>query len=182
MADFNAALSYLMDDEDRQRSGAVVPDPAANDKTAKARFGINSAAHPEAVADGFYEMPKASALLYASNIYKLSYWVPIGGYQIICQDIANKFLSLAVNEGTHQATKIVQRALNQLFAPVVKGPLPLTVDGTCGPQTVAAINKANPEELLPAIKSYACQFLQDAAFRNKWPQSELDELKARVNR
>jgi len=56
------------------------------------------------------------------------------------------------------------------------------VDGTCGPQTVAAINKANPEELLPAIKSYACQFLQDAAFRNKWPQLELDELKARVNR
>lgn len=182
MADYSQAFDYMMQDEDAQRTGAVTPDPSASHPDAVARFGINSGANPDAVSEGFYTMPVDQALQWAASYYKYYYFVEMGGYRIIAQDIANKLFSLAVNAGYAEANKIAQRAANQVLTPVAIGYLPLAVDGICGDQTVEALNKANPEDLLPAIKSYACQFYRDVAFRQKWPPRQLAALLARANR
>lgn len=190
MADYQQAFNYMMDNEDRSRSGAITNDPTADSPTARARFGLNSASHPDLVEAGYFtvnpdatpKIPTDEALQTAASVYKLQYWVPIGGYQIICQDIANKFFDLAVDAGTVQATKIVQRAANQCLVPVAIGYLPLSVDGVSGSKTIEAVNSVHPEELLPAIKSYACQFYKDVAFRLQWPTRKLAALLARANR
>jgi len=190
-ADYVIAFNYLMDDEDRSRSGHIVADPEPDAPEARARFGLNSRWHPDLLDAGFFtfnpdaspKIPNDEALRMAATAYRLGEWIQIHGDRIICQDIANKFLSLAVNCGSSQATKIVQRAVNKvLFS--LPGESGLHVDGACGEQTVTAINKANPEDLLPQIKSYAVQFFQDC-FHNpklKWTQRDLDAHITRANR
>lgn len=192
MADYPTAFNFMLANEGPM--GVITSDPILDprhpDPTAQARFGLNSHWHPELVAQNFYtynpdatpKVPNDHALRMAEDTYKYSYWCPIHGYQIIVQDIANKYFDMAVNQGCSEATKIVQRATNQCLTPVAIGYLPLHVDGICGPQTVEAINKANPEELLPAIKSYACQFYRDVAFRESWPPRKLAALLSRANK
>lgn len=182
MSDYDIAFSYLLVDEDRQLTGAVVADPTASDPSALARFGINSDWFPEAKADGFYQMSTEDALAYVRTFYKYRFFAGIYGYEIACQDIANKYFDLAVNEGIEEATKIVQRACNQVSAPVVIGKLTLMVDGKPGQMTLAAINKCAPEVLLPTVKAYATQFYRDVAGRLKWSPRLLAAMLARANR
>ena len=182
MADYDIAFEYLMDDEDRARSGEVVHDPTSDDPDAVARFGINSHWFPDAKADGFYEMSQEDALAYVKGFYKYRFFAAIMGYGIAVQDIANKCLDLAVNEGVKEATKIVQRACNAVLTPVAIGKLPVTVDGVPGNETLDAINKCAPELLLPTIKAYACQFYRDIAGRLKWSPGQLRAMLTRANR
>ena len=182
MSDYQKAFNYMMANEDATRSGAVTPDPTAEDPNAVARFGVNSHFHPEALAEGFYDMSTDKALEWASDFYKYRYFAAIWGYQIACQDIANKYLDLAVNTGCLEATKIVQRACNSVLAPIAIGYKPLTIDGICGEHTYTAINACAPEQLLPEIKDYACQFYRDVAFRLNWPQRKLAALLSRAMR
>lgn len=143
MADFETACVHLLKIEDPELKGEVVPEP----KGGKARFGINSIAHPELLAKGFYEMPHDQALQVAEDTYKYEYWNPIMGYQIADQDVANKFLDLAVNCGISPATKIVQRAINTVRRVLI------TVDGVVGSRTIASLNAADVLLLLPAIRA-----------------------------
>ena len=189
MADYPKAFQFMIQNEDQSLSGEVTPDPIENpadpDPCAVARFGLNSHWHPELAAEGFFDaqrVPAAQALVMAQDTYKYAYWFPIHGYQIICQDVMNKYFDLGVNVGCSEATKIVQRACNQVLNPVAIGYIPLKVDGICGEQTYTAVNKANPEELLPAIKSYARQFYQDVAFREHWPTRKLAALLTRTEK
>lgn len=182
MADYDIAFEYLMDDEDRSRSGAIVPDPTPSDSNAVARFGINSHWCPEAEQDHFYEMSNDKALEWVKGFYKYRFFAGILGYGIAVQDVANKYLDLAVNEGIEEATKIVQRACNQVITPVTIGKLTLAVDGKPGTCTLAAINKCAPEVLLPTIKAYASQFYKDVANRLKWSPRQLAAMLARANR
>lgn len=178
MADFQQGFDFVLANEDSTRSGVITPDPTEDDPHAVARFGINSDDHPELLQKGYFDaaLPNDRALILAEDTYKYCYWVPIGGYSIICQDIANKFFDLAINEGTHEATKIVQRACNK----VLNGSL--TVDGVCGSLTRDAINRANPEELMSVIKAYASQFYKDVAYRQNWPARKLAALLSRVQK
>jgi lysozyme family protein len=181
-ADYDIAFNYLMDDEDRARSGAVVTDPTTSDASAVARFGINSHWFPEAKTDGFYEMPTEEAFAYVKSFYKYRFFAAILGYQIACQDIANKYLDLAVNEGVSEATKIMQRACNQVSSPVTIGKLTVAVDGIPGQMTVAAINKSAPEVLLPTIRAYAADFYRSVANRLKWSTRQTAAMLTRANR
>lgn len=178
MALFEPALSETLRHEDSQLRGLVTKDPSADHPDAIARFGINSGANPKAVNEGFFEMGRDQALQYASDIYKYQYFAPIGGYQIKDQVIANKYFDLAVNMGVGEATKIIQRACNKFCLPGDEG---IQVDGRCGLQTMKAINKRDPNDLLVNIKLVAVQFYRDWAFRNNKPDSLLDALIARVN-
>lgn len=182
MADFIIAFNFVLDNEDSTRSGVVTKDPTDDDPKAIARFGINSASHPEALAENFYSMPVEQALVWAEGLYKCYYWLPIKGNKIACQDISNKYMDLSVNSGVVEATKIVQRACNQVLKLYVVGYLPLMVDGICGSATSAALNQAHPEQLLPAIKDFASQFYRDVAFREHWPPRLLAALLSRVAR
>jgi hypothetical protein len=182
MADYEIAFRYLMDDEDRARTGAVVADPTSSDPKAVARFGINSHWCPEAVRENYYTMPHDEALEWAKGFYKCRYFAAILGYDIACQDIANKYFDLAVNEGVGEATKIVQRSCNQVIAPVMIGKLTLAVDGKPGQMTLATINKCAPEVLLPTIKAYAEQLYRDIGRKLKWSPELLKAMLKRANR
>lgn len=173
MASYEMAFEYMIRHEDPKLAGLVVKEPHG----AKARFGINSLAHPEAVRDGFYEMERGAALGYAATVYRKSYFEPIGGFQISDQYVANKFFDLAVNTGVQQATKILQRAVNSL----IHGPLLLMVDGRPGLRTVDAINQSMPSDLLAAIRSYGKQFYQDVARREPEEETYLDEWLKRLD-
>lgn len=173
MASFEMAFEYMIRHEDAKLAGIVTEEPHG----AKARFGINSLAHPEAVRDGFYEMERGAALGYASNIYRRKYFEPIGGFQINDPIIADKYFDLAVNVGTVQATKIVQRAINSLL----RGPALVMVDGKAGMRTIDAINQSMPSDLLAAIRSYGKQFYQDVARRQPEEETFLDDWLKRLD-
>src|SRR6185312_15984467 len=170
MADYSQAFEYLMDDEDRSRSGVIVCDPEPAAPAARARFGLNSYWHPDLMEAGFFaynpdatpKIPNDEALQMAATEYRKGEWTGIRGDSITSQDVAYKFLSLAVNLGEVEATKILQRAVNRVVFPL-PGELGIRVDGICGEQTISAINQAAPADLLSMIKSYACQFYKDCA-------------------
>lgn len=189
MADYQKSFDYLMTDEDSTRSGVIVSDPEPEAPTARARFGLNSYWHPDLAEAGFFsynpdatpKIPNDEALVMAAAAYRKGEWSSIRGDSISDQDIANKFLSLAVNDGSSEATKIVQRAVNKVVFPL-PGQLGLRVDGICGEQTLSAINQAQPADLLSMIKSYACQFYKDCAFRLNWGPRQLAAHLSRANR
>lgn len=88
---------------------------------------------------------------WAASIYRLQYWDKLELDKISDQRIANKFFDLAVNVGTMQATKFVQRAAC------------IPADGILGPVSLAAINKANPAALLTLVLWEARKFYRDVA-------------------
>lgn len=139
MAFYEPAFNLTMSHEDAALSGKISDEPNGG----KARLGINSIANPDAVAAGFYTMPVDEALSWAANFYKYRYWVPIQGYSIQNQDVANKIFDLAVNLGIEQAIKLTQRAVGT------------QIDGILGQTTLAAINA---QECLSALKDKAKDF------------------------
>ena len=175
MADFQPAFENSMKWEDPKGEGEVTHDPTLANRAAVARFGINSAANPDAAADGFYSMPLDQALEYAANLYRNTYWAKVCGSQITDQGVANKFFDLAVNAGWSRATKLVQQALNSILAG------PYVVDGACGPQTVSGINSCDPAGLLREIKAQAVKFYQDLAEAHPQDQKDLEGWETRVN-
>jgi lysozyme family protein len=177
MADFRPAAEYILVNEDPHLLGEIVQDPTVSDPKAIARFGVNSAAHPEAVREGFFEMSHDAALQYAEDVIKFHYFSPIGGYSIIVQDIANKFCDLAFNEGVNQATKIVQRAVIAALPGII-----LTLDGIAGLHTTTAINDCAPEKLLPAIKDKAKDFYMAVVAAHPEKQNQLKGWLARVDK
>ena len=178
MASLEAAFTFTLSHEDSQLSGVVTKDPTKTHPEAVARFGVNSAAHPKALSDGFYTMDRDAALQYAADIFKYEYFAPIGGYQITDQAICNKFSDLAFNVGVKEATLIVQRACNALSLP---GEVGLQVDGKPGQKTIDAINKNMPSDLLAKIKYYACDFYRSWAFRTQQADEILNALLIRAN-
>lgn len=175
MAEFSPALEYTLRNEDKDLSGVISAEPGGY----QARYGINSHAHPEAVEAGLYDMSRDAALEWASATYRKLYFEPIGGFQIKYQIIANKFFDLAVNTGLTQATKIIQRAANS----VSSGPLNLglQVDGKIGQRTIDAINQADPNELMVAIRDYGRQFYTDLARRTPADKQYLEGWLTRLN-
>lgn len=174
MAAFEFAFDAMMRHEDSTLSGIITDEPNGG----RARFGINSVAHPEVWGAGFFTMERCDALAYAAAFYKREFFEPIGGFQITDQSIANKFFDLAVNEGITQSTKIVQRAVNRVL---FNGAPNLMVDGKPGMHTIDAINLAMPGALLQSIKDYAVQFYKDLAASNPKFAPYLSGWLARAN-
>lgn len=163
---------FTMRNEDSSFSGVVTPEP----KGAKARFGINSLAHPEAITDGFYTMSKAEAWAYAMRIYITQYWNVVEGDEIVPQLLANKIADLAFDMNPPEVVKITQRAANSLLGHVV-----LKVDGVMGPKTLEQVNGLDRTLLYDAIKSYARQRYQDIARANPEDQKYLNGWLRRVD-
>lgn len=135
MADEKKAWLFVLGNEDRiPPTGKVTPEPGGG----KARLGLNSHWHPEALADGFYEMPLSEALVYAENKFISDYWAMMQGQRLEAQLVATKWVDLAFNGSVKQSTKLVQRAVNCLRS--AAGANIIAVDGVPGPATVAAVN------------------------------------------
>jgi lysozyme family protein len=139
---------------------------------------VNSLAHPEAVEDGFYNMPRDQALLYAQNLFKNWYWMPIHGDDILNQTVATKVVDLAFNMNVAPAVKIAQQAINSLLFPNEEA---LVVDGHLGPKTLYMLNRESPELVLVAIKKFATQHYQAIAAANPDLQKYLEGWLKRVN-
>jgi lysozyme family protein len=105
MALFQPAFSYMIRNEDFHLSGAVVPEPNGG----KERFGINSEANPEAVADGFYTMTTHAALMYAESLYQSKYWNGRGLDKITSQQVASKLFDVGVNMGNIGVVDVLHR-------------------------------------------------------------------------
>jgi lysozyme family protein len=183
MADPLKAWQFVLSNEDTvPPSGKVVDEPNGG----KARLGINSIAHPEALARGFFSMPLAQALDFAEDIFKYDYWSRILGYNIhpCLQIVASKWADLVFNAGIHEGTIIVQRALNSLRGPNQK----IKEDGICGPSTIAALNtlldEPDVERIYQAIIAAGTAFYAElrTAFPEKYSEALEREWIGRLDR
>lgn len=141
-----------------------------------ARLGINSIAHPEALARGFFTMPLDQALQFAQDIFQYDYWNCMAGSALQTgQIVVSKFADLVFNAGPKQGVRIVQRAVNSFRTANL-----LKADGICGAGTVAAINTflddADVEALYSGILEHGKVFYQELATDN--PAEFTPELEA----
>jgi lysozyme family protein len=156
MASAEKGWEFTVSNEDPEKTGKVITDIDGG----MTRFGIDSRSHPEALARGFYSMPTAEALDFAFDIYRYDYWSGVLGYQIESQLIASKIADMAFNEDPHEATLLLQRAVNRLRSADKQ----LIVDGRCGVLTIAAVNtypdQADEEALYASIVYEGAQFYE----------------------
>ena len=86
------------------------------------------------------QMPESAA----RKLYRTYYWEPYYYKDMISQTIGTKLFDFAVNANVHAAGLLVQRPLLSLG-------FPITVDGSIGPKTVAAINQCQESVLVPLL-------------------------------
>lgn len=167
MSQFLPALNFVLDNEDRNREYAVVPDPGG-----AAIAGINSRAWPTAYANiaRLPQMQRASAV---ANFYQTEFWnvMRLGGLE--SQDLANRVLDCGVNCGLYTATRMLQSAANTLGAT-------LSVDGLLGPVSLEAINGIEPERMLATYRQARVARYEKIAAANPADRVYLPAWKARA--
>jgi len=87
----------------------------------------------------------------AARVYRSQWWDRYG-YGRLTLPIATKVFDLAVNAGSVQAHKILQRAVRAVGGPI------LVDDGVLGPKTLAAVGDAPANYVLVAARSEAAGF------------------------
>lgn len=128
MAEFGPAITFVLQHEDPGLTGAVTTDSGG-----LTRWGISQRSYPN------LDIANLS-LADAETIYQRDYWEPVQGDQINAQPIASKLLDMAVNMGVWTGCKLIQQAVG------------VEEDGIIGPITLAAINNADPENLLDQMR------------------------------
>jgi len=153
MAKFNLAISTVLEHE-----GGYANDPL--DRGGETYRGIARRFHPRwegwAVIDAAKQFPGFPGTLDADGhlkslvvqFYRDKFWRYEG---ITSQRVAVKVFDAAVNMGSPNAHRILQRALRQLG-------YKLKVDGQMGPRTLRATNEAFMEMLLPELRAYAAVY------------------------
>jgi lysozyme family protein len=142
---FLKAIDYMLKHE-----GGYVNDSA--DPGGETRYGISRRSYPNLNI-------KSLTKDQAREIYHRDFWTKAKCEDIVDESVAVKLFDLAVNMGISQAIKLIQRALRSTGHSV-------TEDGIIGPATIAAINKADPTDLLAALKSEAAGFYRLIAQAN----------------
>jgi lysozyme family protein len=149
MGDFNKAVKFVLANE-----GEFSDDP--NDTGGVTKYGISQRSYPD------WDIPNLTEED-AIAIYKQDFWPP---YKDFDDKLATKLFDLAVNMGHKRAVQILQRALQCLGAKIVD-------DGILGPVTKSAVNLANEDLLLTAIKSEAAGVYRNLTTTNKTQQKFL---------
>jgi lysozyme family protein len=158
---FFAICEWCLRIEDSTLSGKVVN---LFDGQGNTRYGIGQTANPEMPAN-FYTCSAAQALPMAEAQYKTKYWDRFSGDQIQDDQVASCLLSFSINDGTRREIMLLQQVLG--FT---------QTDGVMGPVTLAAVNKANPATLVPALRAAQANFYKmlvakqptDARFLDGW--------------
>jgi len=122
--------------------GGYVNDPI--DLGGETNYGISRKSYPKLDIKNLTEED-------AKKIYYTDYWLKNKCNVIYHYGLAEKVFNLSVNMGCKQAGKLLQRALRGLGKR-------LTEDGVIGAITTAAIFKADPTQLLSALKSEAAGY------------------------
>ena len=149
MATFDKAIGTVLEHE-----GGYSFDP--NDPGGETKYGISRKAYPGLDV-------KALTLDQAKAIYKRDYWIYS---RIQDQDVATKVFDMAVNLGPPAAHRLLQTALNGPGGNVA-------VDGVFGPQTLAATNRVNPEQLLQELRAQAAVYYAQTVLTNPSEQKFL---------
>ena len=142
MATFDKAIGAVLEHE-----GGYTFDP--NDPGGETKYGISRKTYPNLDI-------KALTLDQAKAIYKRDYWIYS---RIQDQDVATKVFDMAVNLGPPAAHRLLQTALLALGETVA-------VDGVFGPQTLAATNLVNPEQLLQELRARAAVYYAQTVVAN----------------
>lgn len=149
MANVDAAIDYVLSWEDSTLSGKVTEDPGG-----RTRFGIAEKFHPELTNCLFFgSMGATAALQIAKGIYDISYCQPLCIAEISNQGVANKLLSLGVNIGVTEASKMLQDAV------LVAG------DERIGPLTLHALDLADPDKVTENLRQEASNYYEDLVAR-----------------
>jgi lysozyme family protein len=142
---FDQAFEFLMDHEDKTRSGQVTTDSGG-----LTRWGISHKAYPALdIKNLSYED--------ARDIYHSDYWC--SEYDAMPQGVANKVMDCAVNMGKKRAHILLQCALQDCGEPVV-------ADGKLGPATMGAVKRSEPMHLLVSLREHCCKFYEELVRRN----------------
>jgi lysozyme family protein len=93
--------------------------------------------------DGDIDIDDIHALEFddVERLYKDHFWKPAKCSAIRSEAVAVKVFDMAVNMGTRQAWKLVQRAVNTLGSD-------LTIDGKAGPLTLDAVNSLYKKDFM----------------------------------
>jgi lysozyme family protein len=150
---FLKAFDYLMYHE-----SGYVNDP--KDAGGETKFGISKRSYPHLDIKNLTRDQ-------ARKIYFCDFWLKAKCEQIEDENIATKFFDLTVHTGIQQAVKLIQRALRAARMKV-------TEDGIIGSMTLIAINKADPTDLLAALKSEAAGYYRLIANTNPSQQRFID--------
>jgi lysozyme family protein len=146
MGDFNKAVKFVLANE----SGFSNERGDAGGLT---KYGISQRSYPDWDIENLTEED-------AIEIYRQDFWAPYADFE---DRIATKVFDLAVNMGHKRAVQILQRALQCLGAK-------LKDDGILGPVTKQAVELANVDLLLVALKSEAAGFYRNLATANSTQQ------------
>jgi len=144
MSDYPSAVNFVLHLEDETMSGKVTVD-----SDGRTRFGLLDKFHPELVTAGFYSLPTGLALAIADTTYKTDYWNAMNLDLVISNVVAAQLLSISVNDGVPEASKMAQRAAG---LPEVE------IDGKIGPVSVAAINAIDEETFLTSFDQAASNY------------------------
>lgn len=120
MADFNQAIVKTLANEG---GGKITDDP--DDSGGLTKYGISQRAYPNLDIRNLTEQQ-------ARDIYKRDYWDRVQGDSIQSQQVAENLFDTAVNMGVKTASRMAQQAVG------------VSADGIIGPQSLTAINNANP--------------------------------------
>lgn len=137
MADLSKALEFVLPNE-----GGYSNNPA--DKGGETMRGITEAT---ARAYGYTGNMADLPLSVTTQIYGSEYWP--GLESVTSQAVASKIMDLRVNFGVSGGNRIAQEAVNQVVEP------PVAVDGRWGPDTLDAVNSADPKDYLQALADMA---------------------------
>jgi lysozyme family protein len=132
LGDFKKAIEFVF-----QNEGEFSDEP--DDAGGMTKFGISKRSYPDLDIE---HLTKEQAV----EIYRHDYWEPYKNFE---NRVAIKVFDLAVNMGHIRAVQILQRSLRCLGAKHVED------DGVLGPVTKQAVELANTDLLLTALKSEA---------------------------
>lgn len=153
MAKFELAIDAVLKNE-----GGLSNHPL--DSGQITNFGISFSFYktikPDATVLDIKNLTSAQAI----DLYEKYFWLPNKYNLITNQQVANKVFDMAVNMGAEMANKCLQRAI---FASTGYN---LAQDGIIGPQTLGAVNRADPGAVLPALKSEAAGYYRYLIAKN----------------
>jgi lysozyme family protein len=133
-----------------EHEGGYINDPA--DPGGETKYGICKRSYPTVDI-------KNLTLEQAKGIYYCDWWLRLRCNDIQDDQIAQKLLDTCVNVGKAAGVKILQKALCDVGQRVA-------VDGIIGPKTVDAVNRADPNRLLAAMRIRQAEHYRELIKRN----------------
>lgn len=174
MAIFQAAVPFVLDNED-----ALWRDPARRGKVTvdaggRTRFGIAERFHPN-LPDSFYTGDAATALVIAQDLLESEYWNPLRLAEVNDQGVATKIFDMSVDMGKSEAARLAQEAAAMKEA---------SAAGThiVGDLTIKSLNAASPEVLMQRLVMVLRIFYNKLVAQQPQDARELDGWLARADR